>query len=161
MVRFMNPAQRPAHPVACILADWGTTNLRAWAAAADGAILERRDSPRGLLSVENGRFAEVLAEVCGTWLAGREHLPVIMSGMVGSKSGWKEVPYLGAPVNLDQLGLHLTSVEAPGAMAARIVPGVRLDDPAQPEVMRGEETQILGALQELGIRDRVFVLPPI
>ena len=145
--------------VACILVDWGTTNLRAWAMGAEGTMIERRDSPRGLLAVEGGRFAEALMEVCGNWLAGRERLPVIMSGMVGSKLGWKEVPYLAAPVALDELGGHLSPIEAPQTVAARIVPGVRLDDPAQPEVMRGEETQILGALQELGIDDGVFLLP--
>ncbi len=150
---------KPDSPIACIVADWGTTNLRAWAMGAEGTMIERRDSPRGLLAVEGGRFAEALMEVCGNWLAGRERLPVIMSGMVGSKLGWKEVPYLAAPVALDELGRHLSSVEAPQTVTARIVPGVRLDDPAQPEVMRGEETQILGALQESGIDDGVFLLP--
>jgi 2-dehydro-3-deoxygalactonokinase len=146
-----------AQAIACLLADWGTTNLRAWAMGADGMIIDRRDSPRGLLAVEGRRFAETFAEVCGDWLAGRERLPVIMSGMVGSKLGWKEVPYLGAPVVLDELARHLSPVETPLAIAASIVPGVRLDDPDQPDVMRGEETQILGARPGSG--RQLIVLP--
>ena len=145
--------------IVCIVADWGTTNLRAWAMGAGGATLDRRESNRGLLAVEGGRFSEALAEVCGDWLAGRQRLPVVMSGMVGSKSGWKEVPYLVAPIALDELAKHLCPVETLPSITARIVPGVRFDDPAQPDVMRGEETQILGALQALGTDDGVFLLP--
>jgi 2-dehydro-3-deoxygalactonokinase len=145
--------------IACIVADWGTTNLRAWAMAADGTALEQRDSQRGLLAVEAGRFSETLEQVCGDWLIGPRQVPVVMSGMVGSKLGWKEAPYLAAPVALDDLGHHLCSVEAPSFSAARIVPGIKLDDPAVPDVIRGEETQILGALQTLGMDNGVFLLP--
>ena len=147
------------HAIACIAADWGTTNLRAWAMGADGTAFDRRDSPRGLLAVEGGRFSEALADVCGDWLVGRPRLPVVMSGMVGSKLGWKEAPYLVAPIALDELARHLCPVEAFSSAMARIVPGVRLDDLVQPDVMRGEETQILGALQELRIDNGVFLLP--
>ena len=142
--------------IACIVADWGTTNLRVWAMAADGGAIERRVSDRGLLAVERGRFVETLEGACGDWLAGRR-LPVVMSGMVGSKLGWKEVAYLATPLGLDELARHLSPVEAP--FAAAIVPGVRFDDPAAPDVMRGEETQILGALALAGRDEGLFLLP--
>ena len=58
--------------IACIVADWGTTNLRVWAMAADGGAIERRVSDRGLLAVERGRFVETLEGACGDWLAGPE-----------------------------------------------------------------------------------------
>jgi 2-dehydro-3-deoxygalactonokinase len=145
--------------IACIVADWGTTNLRVWAMGADGRMLAQRSSSRGLLAVEGGRFADALQEACGEWFAGDRQLPVIMCGMVGSKSGWKEVPYLAAPIALDRLAQHLCRVETPLPARVWIVPGVRLDDPDQPDVMRGEETQILGALQALGVSDGVFLLP--
>jgi hypothetical protein len=80
--------------IACIVGDWGTTNLRAWVMGADGTTLDQRCSPRGLMAVEGGRFSEALEEVCSDWLASRQRLPVVMSGMVGSKLGWKEAPYL-------------------------------------------------------------------
>jgi 2-dehydro-3-deoxygalactonokinase len=145
--------------IACIVADWGTTNLRVWAMGADGVIVEQRSSPRGLMAVEGGRFCEALGEVCGDWLAASPGLPVVMSGMVGSKLGWKEAPYLAAPVGLDSLARHLCPVEASMPATVWIVPGVKMDEPRQPEVMRGEETQILGALEAMGIDDGIFLLP--
>jgi 2-dehydro-3-deoxygalactonokinase len=145
----------------CIVADWGTTNLRAWALDAEGSVADRRDSPHGLLAVERGRFTEVLAEVASDWLSSSpsRRMPVVLSGMVGSKLGWKEVPYLALPVALDELALHLAPVESSLHAAVRIVPGVKRDDLKQPDVMRGEETQIFGALHILKGQDGVFVLP--
>ncbi len=147
--------------IACIVADWGTTNLRAWALDAEGGIADRRDSPQGLLAVQGGRFAEALAEVGSDWLPGLlpRRMPVLLSGMVGSKLGWKEAPYLALPVALDELARHLVPVELPLHAAIRIVPGVKLDDAKQPDVIRGEESQIFGALQILKGQDGVFVLP--
>jgi 2-dehydro-3-deoxygalactonokinase len=145
--------------IACILADWGTTNLRAWALAGDGRLLDRRSQGAGLLSVQDGRFAECFAAFCGPWLRPGHRVPALLSGMVGSKLGWKEAPYLAAPVALADLARQLCYVgEVPGA-AVWIVPGVRLEDEAQPEVMRGEEAQVLGALQTLGRDSGVFLLP--
>jgi 2-dehydro-3-deoxygalactonokinase len=145
--------------MACVLADWGTTNLRVWAVRPDRTIEGPRISKMGLLAVQGGRFGEALAEVCGDWLAGSKSAPVVMCGMVGSKLGWKEVPYLPTPVPLGDLGRHLCIIEAPFPGTVAIVPGVMMDDQTQPEVMRGEESQILGAMQALGIRNGVFLLP--
>jgi 2-dehydro-3-deoxygalactonokinase len=147
--------------IACIVADWGTTNLRAWALDAEGGIVDRRESSHGLLTIERGRFAEALAEVASGWLPASpsRSMPVLLSGMVGSKLGWKEVPYLALPMALDELARHVGPVESPLHAAIRIVPGVKRDDAKQPDVMRGEETQIFGALQILKGQDGVFVLP--
>jgi len=147
-------------PIACIAADWGTSNLRAWALAADGAVLARKTDPRGLLGVEGRRFAEVFREVCSPWLEGAPRgLPAILCGMIGSRLGWKEAPYVAAPVGLEALAPKLCPVGETAGAAVSIVPGVSLDDPRQPDVMRGEETQILGALRALERRDACFLLP--
>jgi 2-dehydro-3-deoxygalactonokinase len=145
--------------ISCILADWGTTNLRGWAVDSFGEVVEARIGGRGLLSVVAHRFAESFAEFCSGWLDARRQIPAILSGMVGSKLGWKEAPYLAAPAMLSSLARNLFPVgDIPGA-SVFIVPGIRLDDPAQPEVMRGEEAQILGALGRLGRDEGVFLLP--
>src|SRR5579862_5534635 len=162
---------RPASPMAasarsdlrgrigCIVADWGTSNFRAWALAGDGAVLDSLSDHRGLLSVEDGRFAETFRAVCGPWLEDAERLPALLSGMIGSRRGWKEAPYLAAPVSLESLAKNLCPLgEAGGAMVS-IVPGVCLEDAAEPDVMRGEEAQILGALHALGRRSGSFLLP--
>jgi 2-dehydro-3-deoxygalactonokinase len=85
--------------------------------------------------------------------------------MVGSRQGWQEAPYCACPAGFDDVAARLLWVP-PGRIA--IVPGLTCErealtgDPALPmlhDVMRGEETQILGALQILGVGDATLVLP--
>ena len=76
--------------------DWGTTSFRAFRIARDGTIRDRRAGPRGILNVPDNRFADTLREEIGPWLAaGEDH--VLLSGMIGSRQGWKEAPYLPCP----------------------------------------------------------------
>lgn len=131
--------------------DWGTSNLRAFRLSDAGAVLEQRDSDRGLLRVANGDFESTLKAVAGDWLNGP---PVLMCGMVGARQGWLEAPYLPCPADLDRLGAGLVTV--PTALAdIRIVPGLSMDSPG--DVLRGEETQILGALET---EPNVLVITP-
>jgi len=91
----------------------------------------------------------VLVEQCGDWM--QEHrLPMIASGMVGSRQGWKEAPYLDCPATLKQAAHQLTALtfEHPdlGKHKIYIAPGLKCTDAnGQTDVMRGEETQIWGA----------------
>jgi 2-dehydro-3-deoxygalactonokinase len=122
---------------ALIGVDWGTSNLRAFRLSVTGAVLEQRDSDRGLLRVTDGDFEGVLRDVAGDWLDGT---PVLMCGMVGARQGWREAPYIPCPADLQSLGAGLITV----LPNVRIVPGLCM--PA--DVLRGEETQILGALDD-------------
>lgn len=131
-----------------ITVDWGTSSFRAYLLDDGGAIRARRDSPRGMAQVPAGRFPLVLAEEIGDWLAvGRQ--TVVLCGMVGSRQGWVEVPYCECPAGAPEIAARLHPVELAGA-AAFIVPGVSgVDTAGVREVMRGEETQILGAVEAL------------
>ena len=122
--------------------DWGTTSLRAY--RLEGAqVVDRRDSARGIVSVEPSGFAGVLQEIVGDWLRAGER-DILMAGMIGSRQGWVEAPYLRCPAGLDGLAMALTAVPFGPARVA-IVPGLRGEDAAGvPEVMRGEETQLAG-----------------
>jgi 2-dehydro-3-deoxygalactonokinase len=125
--------------------DWGTTRFRAFRLTAEGAIRDHKASGRGILAVPDGRFADSLREEIGPWLAaGERH--VLMCGMVGSRQGWIEAPYLACPVGPDDLAAAL--VEVPFDWAeVKLVPGVSgADADGVAEVMRGEETQLAGAL---------------
>jgi 2-dehydro-3-deoxygalactonokinase len=140
--------------------DWGTTSLRAYRVAADGRALERREAARGILAVPDGRFAEALAEVAGDWLAAEPGAPILAAGMIGSRQGWREAPYADCPAGAGELARGLAEVEGPGGRTVRIAPGLLARDPAGvPDVMRGEETQILGELAASGARDGRLVLP--
>lgn len=140
-----------------IAVDWGTSSFRAYRLAPDGATLDRRDAPRGIMQVEGGRFADVLRDAVGPWLAEGESR-VLLGGMIGSRQGWVEAPYVPCPAGLDELAAGLVAVPFEGA-AVRLVPGLRHgDEHGVPEVMRGEEVQIMGALPDIGA-DGLVCLP--
>ena len=123
--------------------DWGTTSFRAFRLGRDGAIRDRRTGPRGIMNVPDGRFAETLREEIGPWLAaGEEH--VLLSGMIGSRQGWKEAPYVPCPVGAAEIAAGLVDIEFDWA-AVKVVPGLSTTDSSGvAEVMRGEETQVIG-----------------
>jgi 2-dehydro-3-deoxygalactonokinase len=123
--------------------DWGTTSFRAFRIARDGAIRDRKAGPRGILNVPDSRFAETLREEIGPWLAaGEQH--VLLSGMIGSRQGWVEAPYLACPASAADIGAALVDVPFDWAQV-KLVPGLSgSDDSGIAEVMRGEETQVLG-----------------
>ena len=142
---------------ALIGVDWGTTNFRAFLIGADGAILDRRSGPRGILTVEDGAFSAALRSQVGAWLDDGA-APVLLSGMIGSRQGWVETAYVTVPAGLEDFAASL--VEAPFEAAdARIVPGVEMAGATMRDVMRGEETQIFGALAQAGAGEGRFLLP--
>ena len=121
---------------------------------------ERR-APRGMLTVAPGGFAEVFEAQFGDWM----DVPgtrCLMAGMVGSKQGWVEAAYCPCPAGLDEIAAALQPVPANAAPRERriaIVPGISCERAGLPDVMRGEETQVFGALAMLGIDAATFVLP--
>jgi 2-dehydro-3-deoxygalactonokinase len=142
---------------ALIGVDWGTTSFRAFLLDAGGAVLDRRESAQGILKVEDGDFAFVLAAETAIWLRAA-CVPVLMSGMIGSRQGWVETPYRNVPAGVSDLASAL--VEVPFEAAdVRLVPGLKDDTGPMPDVLRGEEVQVLGAMARLGIESGCFVLP--
>ena len=104
--------------------------------------------PRGILAVEGGRFEEELLRQVGDWIADGERR-VLMSGMIGSRQGWLEAPYVACPAGAAEIAAALVVVPFEGA-DLRVVPGLTCTDAGgTPEVMRGEETQIVGVLDEM------------
>lgn len=87
-----------------------------------------------------------LVEQCPHTLA--DNTTVIMSGMIGSNIGWVDSHYLLCPVSLQTLSQHLTQVHDAGHLPVFIIPGLQLAGSETCNVMRGEETQLLGALSE-------------
>ena len=129
--------------------DWGTTSFRAFRIARDGTIRDRRTALRGLLNVPDNRFADTLREEVGPWLAaGEDH--VLLSGMIGSRQGWMEAPYLPCPAGAAEVGAGLMAIEFDWGQV-KVVPGLSATDEAGvAEVMRGEETQVFGVLEMMG-----------
>ncbi len=138
--------------------DWGSSGLRAWLIGEGGAVLRSRQAPLGASALSgDAAYAQALEQFTGDWQRARPELPLLACGMVGSKHGWREVPYVSCPADVRLLASQM----APGAGGLRIVPGL-LDNPSDgpPDVIRGEETQIFGALaQHPELADATLVLP--
>ncbi|MGQ3050767.1 MAG: 2-dehydro-3-deoxygalactonokinase [Roseateles sp.] len=124
-----------------IALDWGSTRLRAFLLGADGAVLATSQSEQGASTLSGAdAFAQALTTVVRGWPA-LPALPMLACGMVGSQHGWCEAPYAPCPAGADALARQALQVSA----KFWILPGL-MHDGAQPDVMRGEETQIIGAL---------------
>ena len=125
---------------AFIAGDWGTSNLTLALCDEAGTVLERRKGPGAAES--RGRFAEVFDELAADWVAAHGALPAVLCGMVGSGFGWREAPYLPLPADLYELADDIVTPRA----GVSIVRGMSCTNPlGAPDVMRGEETQLLGA----------------
>jgi 2-dehydro-3-deoxygalactonokinase len=137
--------------------DWGTTHRRAYVVDAQGVCVQELSDDDGALACK-GRFPQALQSALDR-LGVQPHL-VVMSGMVGSMLGWHEVPYVGGDVALQDLAAHALRVpDAAVGAPCLILPGYCLRNAAGlPDVMRGEETQLLGAWA-LGHTEGWFVLP--
>ena len=123
---------------AYLAVDWGSTNRRIFALAADGTPIGNRRDDRGILAMAGGDFAAEAALLRAEW----GDLPMLCAGMVGSNRGWIDAGYVGLPADFAAIAAGACWVE-PGRTA--ILPGVCRDAAGRPDVMRGEEVQLLGA----------------
>lgn len=129
----------------CAAADWGTTSFRLWLLARDGTVLGESRGDEGILSVEDGGFPDVLARHLSR-AGAPAGCPVVICGMAGARQGWVEAAYVDTPTDLSALCDGAIHVEMPGH-EVRILPGVAQRAVGRPDVMRGEETQLLGLKQ--------------
>ncbi len=130
---------------AFIAGDWGTTHLRLYLCDRQGTVLERKTG-NGVGSVR-GNVEGAFSGLVEDWESGRGKLPAVLCGMVGSTIGWREVPYVACPARPDSIAGKSLRFESGGRMIA-IAPGLFCKNRLQaPDMMRGEETQILGALR--------------
>ena len=159
-----------------VVVDWGTTRLRAWLVAAEAGaadvgpgvagpgvdpdravVEERRESGAGIATLGRGEHERALLGTIAPWTARHGPLPVVALGMVGSRDGWAEVPYVPCPADPAALAAGVLVRRLASGAPLYLLPGlVDTDVRPFPDVMRGEETQIVGA-GELGTR--TLVLP--
>lgn len=139
-----------------ILIDWGTSNFRAWLVeASTGNILDEIKSGLGMAVLSRSEFPDYCLSQIGSWRSGLLH-PVYMAGMVGAGDGWQLAPHLSLPLNVERLAEQIVAVE--DLEQGWIIPGARIDSEC-PDIMRGEEVQIFGALS-LSERDNALLCLP-
>jgi 2-dehydro-3-deoxygalactonokinase len=132
--------------------DWGPNLFRAWRLGADGAIRDRRVSPRGLLAVPDLRFADTLREEIGRWIAGGEDR-VLICGPVAGSPGWRTAQTMPCPSPCGAADLAAALVDVPFDWAqVKLVPGIRHGDPEAgiSTTVSGEETYLIGAAAAIG-----------
>ena len=143
----------PRRDAALVALDWGSTTFRAWLLDATGAVLDEVRSADGALTLSQradsararaAAFEATFGRLCRPWLDEHPGIPVLCSGMAGSNHGWAEAGYLDVPAELGALAYRLTVVPA-GDSVVHLVPGLRATG-SHPDVMRGEEVQLVGAL---------------
>lgn len=128
-----------------IALDWGTSSLRAYRLGSGGALLESRQRDWGILHLPDGGFDAALRGIAGDWMAAMPQAPLLACGMVGSAQGWALARYVDTPADAAALAAGLHAIDLGDGRRLHIVPGVRRPG-ERPDVMRGEETQIVGAL---------------
>ncbi|WP_240206980.1 2-dehydro-3-deoxygalactonokinase [Vibrio sp. CyArs1] len=143
-----------------LIIDWGTTNFRAFAITHAGQCTDKIEKKMGLLSIEERRFADSLAEILVNWLDDYQTYPIFMAGMVGSANGWVDAGYVETEASITSLADNLHHFTLPWGAPAYIVPGVsHTDTTGIIDVMRGEEVQVFG-LQSLCDQDAFYALLP-
>ncbi len=132
-----------------ISADWGTTSLRVFLLDRRGAVVERREAPMGIMKISDGDFSGTFSALTGRWLNDYPDVPVLFSGMIGSEQGWALAPHIPLPARLADLAAALHAVPITDKKCAYIVPGLTtVGAHGVHDIIRGEETQIVGALDD-------------
>jgi len=150
---------REIREISLIAADWGTSNLRVWGMDYQGNVINKITDGKGMSSLKPSEFEPHLIDLIGNWLPkeGNAKCPIIICGMAGAKTGWKEAAYLKAPcppVNKEKIIQIETEDQR---ISVSIVPGIMQKSPS--DVMRGEETQIAGYLSKNPDFDGIICLP--
>jgi 2-dehydro-3-deoxygalactonokinase len=138
-----------------IVADWGTSRFRGYLLDNE-TILDEVSSDDGVSNLQAGQHRDVFLKQCGAWLAAEPDAPVLLVGMVGSREGWAMAPYAACPAGPAEIAEALMPVEIGNGRRAYIVPGLTCAPaPGAADVMRGEETLVLGS----GVEDGLVCLP--
>jgi len=161
------------HVISC---DWGTSSLRLQLIdTASHSCLAKVSSTQGNASIFNAwktqpgldrvhfyvRYLQPLInELSASAGISLNNIEIIISGMASSSVGMRELPYADVPFDLDGSSAYSEWIEAKPLIDNPIllISGVQQAD----DVMRGEETQLIGIVSLLDLPeddDLLFILP--
>ena len=109
-----------------IALDWGTTSFRAYRLNSDGAVQDTMAAPHGILAVKDADFDAALESHIGAW---GKNLPIIASGMITSRQGWVELPYVACPASLKSIAAALHPHTSKHGRKLFFVPGISTRGP--------------------------------
>ena len=137
--------------------DWGTSSLRAFLIGAQGEVLDSVTTREGIMQIPDRNFDAVFDRLVGSFPS-NAGLPIVVSGMITSRNGWVETPYVKMPTGPEHLAQSLVRHQSQSGALIHFVTGATTEHISGPDVMRGEETQIIGSAA-LGLSDGIFVMP--
>ena len=137
--------------------DWGTSSLRAFLIGAQGEVLDSVATGEGIMQIPDRNFDAVFDRLVGSFPS-NAGLPIVVSGMITSRNGWVETPYVKMPTGPEHLAQSLVRHQSQSGALIHFVTGATTEHISGPDVMRGEETQIIGSAA-LGLSDGIFVMP--
>ncbi|OJI92699.1 2-keto-3-deoxygalactonate kinase [Planktotalea frisia] len=137
--------------------DWGTSSLRAFLIGTQGEVLDSVSTGEGIMQIPDRNFDAVFDRLVGSFPS-NAGLPIVVSGMITSRNGWVETPYVTMPTGPEHLARSLVRHQSQSGALIHFVTGATTEHISGPDVMRGEETQIIGSAA-LGLSDGVFVMP--
>ena len=137
--------------------DWGTSSLRAFLIGTQGEVLDSVTTGEGIMQIPDRNFDAVFDRLVGSFPS-NAGLPVVVSGMITSRNGWVETPYVKMPTGPEHLAQSLVRHQSQSGALIHFVTGATTEHISGPDVMRGEETQIIGSAA-LGLSDGIFVMP--
>ncbi|MDB5526167.1 MAG: 2-dehydro-3-deoxygalactonokinase [Rhizobium sp.] len=140
-----------------VAVDWGTSSFRLWLIGENDEVLGESRSGEGMTTARETGFANVLGKHLSQVQA-PDDLPVIVCGMAGAKQGWKEAGYIDVPARLSDIPDLSVRIEGE-ARDIRILPGLAQRDPHASDVIRGEETQLLGSSRKMKSSDCLVAMP--
>lgn len=143
--------------LAWIAVDWGSSWLRVWAMDAQGKKLASVQNPQGANSLQRSDYEAVLLSLIEPWLEGNQLIPVLIAGMAGSRQGWQEAPYLNLPWSWAKQVQSTVVATRDSRLQVHLLSGLKQLNP--PDVMRGEETQVVGLLAQQPDFNGVVILP--
>ena len=139
--------------------DWGTTSFRATLMSRTGEAIDSTSGPNGILAVEENNFEGCLLDYIANWNEQYGLLPVVASGMITSRNGWVETPYLNAPAGVGQFAEALYRHEMSNGQAVHFITGLTVENNGIPDVMRGEETELFGQLANQPEPFDLYIMP--
>ncbi|BAI95433.1 MULTISPECIES: 2-dehydro-3-deoxygalactonokinase [Sphingobium] len=142
-----------------VVGDWGTSRLRLFR-VEQGRVTARHDGPG--IGAAAGQAEAAFAAAIGPWLEEAAPTQIRLCGMAGARDGWVEAPYADCPADAATWRAAATRFAWRGVPVAIMAGLACTGANGAPDVMRGEETQIFGAMARdpaLGQGRSLIVLP--
>ena len=123
-----------------IAVDWGTSSFRAYL-VQNNQVIDNIISKDGMKFIKQIDFETIFIKLIEKWLIKGQLIQVLASGMLGARQGWFEAPYEIAPCNLKNIKF-ISPIVNDQRFTLKIFSGISQIN--EPDVMRGEETQVAG-----------------